>query len=459
MLRIGLVLAGLLASAASAAQPATGTLPELNNYAWGFPIDTDVGASFYRIPLPLAVNASAADSRLRDTGVYNADGQPVPRVIEAAADAVQDVEQRSALPLMPLFRNQEDQPEQLRMIFEHVGDTTRVDVRADRPSNEKIRAPLTAYVADARGSKKTIAALEFVWPAGIGSFIGRITVEGSNDFADWQPLGNGALAELREGDAVIAQRVLDLDAGASHFDFLRIRWSDLPADWRLAGLQAIHRAVTTVSNREWLRIAETARDEEDNGRIFDLEAKARVDRLDLHLPEPNTIIGADIYYWADASMRWVRAAGGTFYRIRRDQNSVSSKPVSITPVRAARWKVRLHQGRPDAPFELSLGWRPDSLLFVAQGRGPYTLATGRPAAGADYYPEERQLGDSAIRDLAEQNGPVATATLGKRFPLGGVPHKQTPPPGPDWQTLLLWSVLLVAVLFVGYMATRIVREL
>src|SRR5918994_5719825 len=105
---VGLML--LLSSPAGAKQqPAT--LPELDNYAWGFRIETAEPASFYRVQLPLLVNQSAADAELRDLGIYNAAGQAVPRVFETLPDAVERREQLFALPFVALYRDQVPAPE------------------------------------------------------------------------------------------------------------------------------------------------------------------------------------------------------------------------------------------------------------------------------------------------------------------------------------------------------------
>jgi hypothetical protein len=127
-------------------------------------------------------------------------------------------------------------------------------------------------------------------------------------------------------------------------------------------------------------------------------------------------------------------------------------------LRAARWKVVVQDGHPDTPLQLQLGWRPDTLLFVAQGASPFTLAIGRDAARAEQFPQERRLGGVPIAGLAENNGPVVAAELGERFPLGGV-ARELPRAPVDWRTILLWSALILAVLFVVGMATRLMRGL
>jgi hypothetical protein len=64
----------------------TADAPALSDYAWGFPIEVGEEASFYAVELPLEVNQSVTDSVLRDAGVYNGNGNPVPRMFEQVAE-------------------------------------------------------------------------------------------------------------------------------------------------------------------------------------------------------------------------------------------------------------------------------------------------------------------------------------------------------------------------------------
>ena len=79
----------------------TNDIPEPSDYAWGFPIRVSRDSSFYTIELPLEVNQSVADSDLRDAGVYNADGEAVPRLFLPLNDTVERVDYSESLPILP----------------------------------------------------------------------------------------------------------------------------------------------------------------------------------------------------------------------------------------------------------------------------------------------------------------------------------------------------------------------
>ena len=82
--------------------------PELSNYAWGFPVEIRENASFYSVELPLEVSQSVTDPELRDAGVYNSDGKPVPRIFELVNNDRELVERRNPLPTLPLYETDDN---------------------------------------------------------------------------------------------------------------------------------------------------------------------------------------------------------------------------------------------------------------------------------------------------------------------------------------------------------------
>jgi hypothetical protein len=101
--RIVAALAVVLAAAAAAAAPADrDAVPAAGSYAYGWPITPAVPADFYELELPLEVYRAVTDPSLRDLGVYNADGEPVPRLVSAAAEPAAAPDETVALAPLPV---------------------------------------------------------------------------------------------------------------------------------------------------------------------------------------------------------------------------------------------------------------------------------------------------------------------------------------------------------------------
>ena len=85
-------------------------IPERDEYAWGFPLSVAGEEGFHAATVPLAVYRSATDTRLRDTGVYNASGQAVPRIFEHIKEVNGETSRREPLSIIPLFSGQVNPP-------------------------------------------------------------------------------------------------------------------------------------------------------------------------------------------------------------------------------------------------------------------------------------------------------------------------------------------------------------
>ena len=178
-----------------------GELPDREEYAYGFPLEIQEGSEFLSATITLEVYRAVADPALRDAGVYNAAGQPVPRIFEHPAPEDTSTEQKTVLGLVPLYGQQADQPDQLRLLLHQNanGTTLDLDVRAgairDRGDADG-EGPLTAYIIDVRELEFVLEALDFVWQPLPQGFIGTVMVEDSDDLRHWRYLGTSTLAEL-----------------------------------------------------------------------------------------------------------------------------------------------------------------------------------------------------------------------------------------------------------------------
>ncbi len=430
--------------------------PGLADYAWGFPIEAAESASFYSVELPLEVNRSVTDPDLRDAGVYNSDGSPVSRMFARAGDDRELAERNNPLPTLPLYESVDSRADENKLLLEREGDSTRFkfDLEDLLAPDEDER--LLAYIVDSRQTDDKAVALDLVWARMQPGFMGRVMVDGGNDLQQWSPIGSAVVAYLRENAASIEQRRVKLRRG--DFDFLRIRWEGLPENWRLSQVMGVYVDGAADADRNYVTLESTGVDSDDGGRIFSLGGAPVVDQLRVVLPVPNTVISARVFYWSERREQWLAAGHGSYHHIIRNSNAVMSEPLTINSTRSSQFKVVITRGPADVALQLEVGWRPDKLLFLAQGQPPFTLATGSASDEINRFPQQRIYGDRSLATLAESNGGVVAASLGPRYPLGG-PERLVATRPINWRTVLLWFGLVMGVVFVGFMASKTIREL
>jgi len=444
---IALVAAGLAGAA---------EVPPRDDYAFGFPLQTGEDSEFFAVDLPLEVYQSVADPALRDAGVYNAEGRAVPRLFEQPEEEKGGPERRKTLTPVPLYGEATEDSEQLRLLLQRGADGTRLQLDADAPSAGEVGQALTAYLIDARDLDLTLEALEFEWQQDAEGLIATVNVDGSDDLQHWRLLGSGTLADLKYEGTRIEQRRVRLDAGTPAF--LRVTWTDMPEGWRLKKVKGIHSGPAEPVVRERLTLEPSEAGEEDGEFLFDAQGFPPVDRIDLVLPDRNSVVRASTFYRLDPDGRWRLADNGVFYALSRHGQALQSPPAAIKVTRAGQWRVRIEAGMASQPVRLRLGWRPDRLLFVAQGQPPFELVTGRAQDRLDQFPQESQLGDSEFFDVLRKSGQPGAAILGAREDIRGA-GQLTLDEGFGWKTLLLWLGMAGAVLLVAWMVLSLTREM
>jgi hypothetical protein len=451
------IICVLLLPLASAAQSgdSSADAPEISDYAWGFPIEVRETASFYSVELPLEVNRSVTDPALRDVGVYNSEGNPLSRMFERAGEDQEQLERSNPLPALPLYEA-DSRADEDRLTLQREGSTTQFSFDL-----EDLLAPdegevLVAYIVDMRQSDESASAIDLAWDQMKPGFMGRVIVEGGDDLQNWRQIGSAVVAYLREDSASIEQRRIALRRG--DFDFLRIRWEGLPDDWFLSQVMGVYVDGSADTSRKFITLESAGVDPDDGGRIFSLGGAPIVDQLRVVLPDPNTVISARVMYWSERRDRWLEAGHGSYHHIIRNDNAVMSDPININKARTSQFKVIVTRGPTNANVQLEVGWRPDKLLFLAQGEPPFTLAAGNADDELRQFPQQRIYGARSLADLAEKNGGVVEASLGQRYAIGG-PARLVATTQINWQTVLLWLGLILGVVFVGFMAMKTIREL
>ena len=426
-----------------------------NTYAWHFPLEVEPGAEFLAAELPLSVYRSVTDSALRDIGVYNASGVAVPRLVSRQMPDTEVFETRLPLGMVPLYGEVEESDRRLRLLMKLHEAGTTLEFNSSLPDAEAGQVELNAVIADLREYEGKLNALEFVWSRESPGFIGRVTIEDSADLASWRSLAHGTLADLEFQGTHIEQRRIEI--GRQPQDYVRVRWNDMPQGWKPETLVAVSAGDVPEMAREWLELEASETSQDGRSHVFDLEGYPPVDRLQLVLDGNNTVVRATLEARHNGDSFWQATHHGLFYRVTRAGNEVTAPAAEIAPTRAAQWKVQIVAGQLDAPLRLRLGWKPERLLFLAQGDAPFTLATGRAHDRFDRFPQQRLMGDTAIFDMLQSAGDPGQAHVGARQQgAGGEALVATRPF--SWKTAAIWAGLIIAVGFVAWLVVSLLRE-
>lgn len=287
----------------------------------------------------------------------------------------------------------------------------------------------------ARATPPTVTALRFAPPAGKSGYSAQVWLEASDDLRDWRPLGAADLQWLSATDgAILACDMLAFEP--ARFRYARLTWrGGTPAIF--AGISALsvnqHRTAPAMDSAVLAPVP---------GRVpGDLVYTAGIgipaERAGMQFTTPNAVYAAMLgnyrdppaptqpaappsqrghhqhhrlrdhlhrdHWHRDHSHRHHRRraddqpapppppdpfapiASATFYDITQDGRRKRSGGLQLPPTQLAQWVVRPYSPQAatmplsQAP-KLQLSWTPATLLFLATGNGPYTLAFGRAGA-------------------------------------------------------------------------------
>ncbi len=422
-----------------------------DDYARQWPLvlpSADAGA--YRVELDRDVYRNAADAALGDVDVFNAQGGAVPATRFAAPAPAATEAARVELPWFPLPPGKAARGGDITLYSERAGDGTirRVEARVDSAA-ASTDAPTTAWLIDASRQRVRIAALELEWDAQSAPLDVAVRVEGSDDLRTWTTLQPQArLLDLSRGGQRLRQSRIPLDGQAR---YLRLVTERADAALPLTRVRAESASVAEPSDWRWETLQGRAVVERGVAHYdFLLEGRFPMTRADFasggNVANEWTLASRD-----DENAPWTTRAGPWLAFALTDAER--SPPQALdTAARDRYWRLT-----PTAPVAaaptLRLGYRPESIVFLAQGTAPYSLAAGSVRATRRDAPLQPML--DAMR---EQRGAAWQPALAKLGPPQDLAGAAALAPQRDWKRWLLWGVLVLGALVVAGFAASLLRK-
>ncbi len=426
----GLAGVALAMGALIAAAPA-GSDNDPQSYARRVPIVVAAGSAVQRLAMPAAVLAASRTANLSDVRVFDATGRPMPIARAAPAAGLARHYELSALPILGAADALRVTGVSVRLDGAGNARVAQVD---GTPSGRPTEAIMLGVLFDTRavaGRADTLTLDADVPRAQPVTF----TVEASADLKDWQSLGEQVVYRTA-GTAEIA---IKLGSAVLDDDYLRVTWraaSQLlaPVTIRKAALLMQPAASASVSIAAPLPPFADAHAVE-----FEWPSASAIDTLEIIPTGNDVIVPVRVFGRDDREQPWTLIGSGTAAR------ATPSRGITLNG-RAYR-TVRIEADRRSTGFTsppaVRLGFSSRAILFLAAGKPPYILTSGRADAPDVYLPV------SALMSQAS-GGPVPSATTAAaEFMLRLAPVKDAT--SVRRQTLL-WGLLLAATALLAAMA-------
>lgn len=443
-----LFLIVLVAASAHAERP--------SDYASGVPLTPAGNGPFQRVAVPEAVYERSVRPGLADVRVFNADGEVVPfawRPRPATALARPDP---VTLPHFPLYvdRDRRDVSGISLSVVRNAAGTA-IDIKSS-DATPMVGQVLGGFVLDASALSEPLSALVFTLPGAVGATSMHLRVDASDDLANWRTVAPDAVLVNLEyaGRRLVRDRV---EIPATRSKYLRLSWNVGAPVIEFTAVAAEYAEHVVEAPRQWRVVAGTPVADHEGDFEYDLGGAYPVDRIDVSLSEPNSVVPAQILARTNATEPWQQVGSTVFYRLREPGGEVTSVPVAVAGGERRYWLLRFDP-RSGAPARIAppmrAGWQPAELVFATRGSPPFTLAYGNRAATPGALPIATLVpGYDAAKGLPPG---IAVAYTGQAAELGGPDRLREPPDVKRW---ILWASLALGALALGWMAWRLSREM
>lgn len=444
----------LLASLLSCGSPALAQTQSVqpDDFARGLQLDVVDGEAVQVVLVPPLVYRTVTQDDLADVRVFNGSGEEVPHALYRRGL------QRPASPVpvtLPRFpiRGAERVP---------VGDLTIQVRRTEAGALVEVRErdavvrrqPVRAYLLDASGLEAPVERLIVTWPDSARNVLAEVEVATSDDLQRWQTWGTATLARMEYAGQSLLQNEIALPPRQARY--IRMTW---PSAARWSPVEQVQAVLDEAAEpeRQWVALGPT--DAEPTRYLFDQDGVLPVERIDVELPQPNTLARVTLASAAQTDGPWQTRYDGLVYRLQLEGRELTTPPLVIPRTTDRFWRMDvdpagggLGQGTP----KLRLGWTPERLLFVARGAAPFTVAFGSAGVAASDFSARDILrllpgpGDAVLRQ--------PLATVADTVTLGG-PSRLTVDDEVPWSRYLLWGALVLGVVFLSVLTVRLIRQI
>jgi|GEM_PF-699427 len=437
----GVVLFTLASTSVQAAPPPL--------FAYAYPIVATPGAQAYRLELPQdAYGWLARDAGGADIVVVDVDGRQVAAgPYYPGAPTSHLVTLHATLRAVPPGADSVSGP--------RIQRSTNGDIVIEPGAAVATGAP-REFLVDATAA---IAPERLEFPAVDRDTSLTVAIDASDNLQDWTTrVQSASIVTLGKGEGAVDAREVKLGGPAARY--YRVRVTNGEAPWTAADAATIALAGTVEdaaakdeAARHWVDLSADSTNVSGQGVDYDY-------RLPQALPVESlrvTLGTSDNVARLDASAVEGSLSSESLGTLVVTPGDRSHAPQPMDVSRSRRDHIRLHSATPlRAAPRLSVGWRPDRIVFLPEGKGPYRLLVGSEQARRPAWPVADAL--AALRKGGGPSWRPEPAAVGPGDELAGRQALEPAHKAFDWTRPLLWIVLVLGAVLVLGMAASLLRS-
>lgn len=466
----GLLLIPISGAAMAAVDPAPRDTAA--DYSHLIPLTVSGKQGIVQFQLPPDVYLHARSAGLDDLRLFDADGTRISFGLTAPPAAAETRRLSAPVRIFPVYeaaRAGSPLPQGLEIRTSSDGSVLSVSTRGKAALNQPadslsslildIRRPAAA---DGKPVGHLIDSLSLMLPDGISNYSARVVLEVSDDLTSWRTVCESNLNWLVNSKTEqLANNRLAFAPTASRYARLSwvtgkpIEFAKIVAEFPIESALPRHLDTLVIP-------AQTGRFGQD--LFYPTPVAVPVEKLGLRLTQQNVSLPAVLGQYVERPGRELRAdrtyefeprLHTTFFQFAQEGTRRASGDLPVAFIHAENWVLR-----PDGPLAeqpaLRITWSPATMVFVANGRQPYTLAVGRPRVQSVQLPLSQVAPGFTADELQTVEHAVPGPTREQTAAQAQVPSAVE---SARWRIVVLWAVLLLGVAILGFMAWRLTVQM
>ena len=318
-------------------------------------------------------------------------------------------------------------------------------------------------------ARPLIEALRFSLPANRTSYSAQVWLEVSDDLKRWDTIGTAELSWLVNSETqTLANDRLEFEPRS--FRYARLTWREgEPLQFASISAESVTRDGAAPVLEKLVVQPQPGKEAQD--LVYPAGIAIPAEKIGLQFSEANVVLPAALGSYREVPSRQIgqpttwrfdAVTRATFYQITQEGQQRRSGDVAVPSTHLAEWVLRPQAatGAAGSKPALRLSWQPATLVFLASGSGPYTLAFGRDKV----KPAALELSQVAPGFSAQELGKLEQAQAGAlqvRQGAGAAEESSAFTAGTSAQTRMwiLWGVLLLGVAVLGAMGWRLFKQM
>lgn len=419
------------------------------DYAWGAGLDMTTPSPLYQVTLPERIYTDSVAPDLRDVRVFNQQGNAVPFTL---IPAVQKQTPPRTLPLR-LFALDAVPENNASSESLWLRSQDGIEIRLEGEGRKTAGKSYLLTLPDTQKDDFPLSQLKLAWSAAPANWQGRADVYFSSDLKNWTLAGRDMpLMDLASGNDRLLLDTLDFSSSAypTEMRYVLVVFNDAAHAPALTGATAVEQVYSdTAVNIHLNAVAKTV--------------SPAVQEFSWQRPQPlvsvmiearhGRVLPLAIEYRSGEKAAWQPLAKSVIYQL----NGKSPEPLKTSGLVQAIRVTAVNGQLEDGIAQVTGERASQTLIFNAQGKGPFLLAWGNGAA----QPQAMEVDMLVPAALRQENAQLPEALVQDRVVLGGDARLTAVDPAQQqsqWKKMLVWAALVLGVLVLVWVGLGIWRE-